>query len=777
MKKINNNWEFTESFNEEFLHDNGTYEKVRLPHTVKEVPLHYVDPKSYQMICGYRTHIEISSLENRIFLQFDGAAHIMTLYVNGIEVGMHECGYTMYRIEITKHVHVGDNLITVKLNTTEDSTIPPFGFVIDYLTYGGLYRDVWIDEVPSTYIEDVFVQPQPDLKRIKASITYDGETTNNSLSIKVLDENQTCVLEKKYETCMNEIILEIPNPILWEVHKGYLYTLKLSIKDYTKKVKFGLRTISTNENQILINNKPVFIRGLNRHQCFPYIGYAATESLQREDARILDEELCVNAVRTSHYPQSHYFLDECDKRGILVFTEIPGWQHVSSEEHWRNVCLENVREMVTEYRNHPSIYLWGVRINESQDDDELYTKTNEIAHSLDSTRPTSGVRYIEKSSLLEDVYGYNDFSHNGTNAGCKTKSSVTSDIKKPLLITESNGHMFPTKSFDTILHREEHALRHARVLNDAMKDNKHAGCYEWCMFDYATHKDFGSGDKICYHGVMDSFRNPKLASYVYASCEDKTPVLEVTSNMDIGDYPAGQIPKFYCLTNADSVRLYKNDDFIKEFTYTEYTSLKHGPILIDDTIGALLEEKEHMSFSQAKEINECLNAAAHFGMANLPLKYKLKFAHVMVKYHYSFQDGYNLYSKYVGNWGGEATKWKFEAIKDNKVVKTVIKSPGTSLHLECIPSSTTLLEGDTYDTLALRIRVLDENNNVASYAQLPISITTSDNLEIIGPSIITSEGGMCGTYIKTNNHLGSATIIVNSQGLKPVNIQIKVEEK
>ena len=123
-------------------------------------------------------------------------------------------------------------------------------------------------------------------------------------------------------------------------------------------------------------------------------------------------------MRTSHYPQSHYFIDECDRRGLLVFTEIPGWQHIGDEK-WIDRAVENVREMVCQYRNHPSIVLWGVRINESQDNDAFYTRTNALAHELDPSRPTSGVRYLEKSSLLEDVYAFNDFSHKGNNPGCK----------------------------------------------------------------------------------------------------------------------------------------------------------------------------------------------------------------------------------------------------------------------------------------------------------------------------------------------------------------------
>ena len=174
--------------------------------------------------------------------------------------------------------------------------------------------------------------------------------------------------------------------------------------------------------------------------------------------------------------------------GLLVFTEIPGWQHIG-DDAWKDQAVENVREMVTQYRNHPSVILWGVRINESQDDDELYRRTNALAHELDPSRQTSGVRYLEKSSLLEDVYAFNDFSHTGDNPGCKQKSRITTDMNKGFLISECNGHMFPTKPFDTWEKRQEHALRHARVQDAALADGEHAGCFGWCLFDYPTHKE------------------------------------------------------------------------------------------------------------------------------------------------------------------------------------------------------------------------------------------------------------------------------------------------
>ena len=171
------------------------------------------------------------------------------------------------------------------------------------------------------------------------------------------------------------------------------------------------------------------------------------KSVQEFDAEILKSELGVNAVRTSHYPQSQHFISRCDELGLLVFTEIPGWQHIGDAD-WKQQAVKNTDEMVRQYMHHPSIMLWGVRINESQDCDELYRRTNAVAHTLDSGRQTSGVRYIEKSHLLEDVYAYNDFSHCGDNAGLKPKKSVTTKKNNGYVVSECNGHMFPTKPFD-----------------------------------------------------------------------------------------------------------------------------------------------------------------------------------------------------------------------------------------------------------------------------------------------------------------------------------------
>jgi beta-galactosidase len=670
------------------------------------------------------------------------------------------------------------NIIAVKLDTTENASVPPFGFVIDYLTYGGIYREVWFESKQISHIENIYLTT-PDLTTLKVQVTA-VNAENCTYQTEILEENGRVVLSQRNGATAAPFMLCYPEAKTWDLESPTRYICRVSLLSPEGEVldvtedKFGFRTAEFKANEFLLNGKPIFLRGLNRHQSYPYIGYAATESLQREDARILKEELGCVIVRTSHYPQSKHFIDECDRLGLLVFTEIPGWQHIG-DENWREQAIENTKEMVLQYRNHPSIILWGVRINESQDDNDFYIRTNAAAHALDPSRATSGVRFIKQSALYEDVYGYNDFSHTGKNAGVEPKKAVTPDVTKALLITENNGHMFPTKSFDTWSRRQEHALRHARVQNDAAADGQHVGCISWCMFDYATHKDFGSGDRICYHGVLDSFRNPKPAAYLYAAQQEKEPVLFLTSSMDIGDYPAGTIGESVVFSNADEVNLYKNGDFVTTVHPGDYKGLPHPPLMLNDTVGCLLETKEGYPREKAEILRKCMNSIAKHGLAGMPKTDMAKMAYAMVKYKLNYQDAVNLYGKYVANWGGEATVWRLEAKKDGLVVAVRDICPSAKLHLEARASTKILIEGDTYDMAAIRVRILDENGNPAPYAQMSVKFSVEGPLELVGPDVVTAEGGMCGTYVKTNFQKGSAKLTISCHGLESVTVDFMVK--
>ncbi len=786
---INNTWQFAEEFKEEYIYgsiDEG-FQEVRIPHTTRELPFNYFSEEEYQMLCAYRKVISApTDWENkRVLLTFEGAAHYAEVFLNGEKIGEHYSGYTAFTLELTGKLKLGEeNILVVKLDSRENLNIPPFGNVIDYMTYGGIYRDVYLDIKEQCYIDDIFVIPEYTGK-ITSWISLRGEYPAGAK----IRQTATFLSGSNDEIFIKEEIIEdhyfhlcgfIKHVKLWDIEHPYRYLVRTELIADGKvidihEVAVGFRKAEFTSEGFFLNGRRVQIRGLNRHQSYPYVGYAMPESMQRDDAYVL-KDLGVNAVRTSHYPQSQYFIDECDTLGLLVFTEIPGWQHIGNEE-WKNQAVQNVREMIIQYRNHPSIVIWGVRINESRDDHDFYVRTNEVAHQLDPTRQTGGVRNFAKSELLEDVYTYNDFLHDGKKAGCSPKKNITSNVNKPYLITENNGHMFPTKSFDNEEHRLEHALRHARVLNDVASHPDICGSFSWCMADYNTHKDFGSGDRICYHGVTDMFRNPKLAAAVYKSHGKLLgDVLEVSSSMDIGENPASIKGNVWIFTNADSVKMYKNDKFIKEyFPHNEYfASMVKSPILIDDYVGDLLETEEKMPHKKALYVAKALNYIGLNGYTQITPTLAKMALKCMVVYRMSINQIVDLYTKYVGDWGGKSTVYRFDAIRDRRVVRTVTKTPMNKMHLEIESNHKYLHERTSYDVSVVRIRALDENGNLLPYCNEAIKLTVDGPLEIIGPDMISLRGGMSAFYVKTTGEKGKAKVTLSCSRLEDQVVEFEV---
>lgn len=802
---LNDEWTFCERWSDEYILTDAPGEKVRLPHTVKEVPFHYFDESEYQMVSCYQRKLYIPKEYRgmRLLLTFEAVGHYSVVYVNGRQMAEHRCGYTAFTVDITHVCEYGKlNLITVMCDSREEIDQPPFGFVIDYMTFGGIYREVYLDIKNPVYMKDVFyiptLQETPktrgmSLERLK-NVTMQGKIVTE---IELSEEALKRAKEHRLVICQfldNKQISNQPLPTdgrtktlagkvhLWDTASPVTYELRTELRldgetVDTFSTHIGFRKTEWKAKGFYLNGRKLKLRGLNRHQSFPYVGYAMPESMQKEDARILKEELGCNAVRTSHYPQSHHFINECDRLGLVVFTEIPGWQHIGGSK-WQDIAVQNTRDMVVQYRNHPSIILWGVRINESKDDDAFYTRTNEVAHSLDSTRATGGVRCDKQMHLLEDVYTYNDFSHDGTNSGVEPKKAVTPDMSKAYLVSEYNGHMYPTKSFDDECHRREHMLRHARVLDSIAAHSDIAGGFGWCMFDYNTHKDFGSGDRICYHGVMDMFRNPKDAAYLYAAQAGSRPVLHVASNMDIGEHPASVRGETYMITNADSIRMYKNGKLLKEYTKKDsrFSHMRHGPIAVDDFVGDEMMYYEHFTETQNRLAKICLNETAVNGMKLTP-KVVAAAARLMVFHGMSFSDAYDLFGKYVGDWGGEASEYSFEAVSDGKVVAKTVKSPMTSMHLGIKVSSENLVERNTYDVAAVRVSALDEHNNLLPYYNDPLRIAVAGEVSLIGDKLVPFTGGQCGFYIKSNGKSGTAAVKIVSPGMEPVQINFEVIAK
>ena len=595
---INRNWRYNKSFVEgahgrEF--DDSAFERVVIPHTNVRLPWHSFDDKTYEFVSIYRRRFKLppEAAGHHVFVDFEGVMTASTVWINGVRLGEYKGGYTPFSFDLTPHINFnGENVLAVDVDSTERADIPPFGHQIDYLTFGGIYREVSLRIVPGTFIENIFAKPK-DVLSGHPTLDVDCflqhlEASHEPLTLEVELRDGERVLAKSTqkvppseaasEPMAHTVHLDNLGAIkLWDLTHPSLYSVHVRLSRGTQLVDQDKRTLGFREAQFTdhgfeLNGKVIKLRGLDRHQAFPFVGQAMPGRAQRSDARILRHNLHCNIVRTSHYPQSRHFLDACDEMGLLVLEEIPGWQHIG-DEPWKLISIDNVGRMIRRDWNHPSIVLWGVRINESRDDHDFYTRTNALAHRLDPTRPTGGIRYFQESEFLEDVFTMNDFGF---------------PLKPPnhprYLNTEFVGHTYPTKTIDQVERLTEHTLRHARIHNQLASNPQYAGGIGWCAFDYNTHADFGSGDRICYHGVTDIFREPKPAAGFYKSqCDpEEEVVIEPAFHWARGDESIGFTKAVVC-SNCDHVKFYIADKLVAEAdpNKTEFAHLRYPPFVVD----------------------------------------------------------------------------------------------------------------------------------------------------------------------------------------------------
>lgn len=745
LTPYNDGWFFAEDMSEEQAGEFQNGREVSLPHNAVDLPFNYFDETVYQRPFLYQKWFEWSDdLEGKeITLAFDGAMADSMVFVNGNLVAEHRDGYTPFEVRLTRHLTQARNLISVRVDGRENPDIPPFGGQIDYLTYAGIYRDVWLHVSDPVSIARVAVETAnvlTDRAAVTVTVTFNNprdSDANGSLIIELVDPTDHIIRRSEIEAARGGVVTTfegLDGVSLWELDNPTLYELRVTFQrngaSDTVVERFGFRSAEFTSNGFLLNGVPLKLRGLNRHQSFPYIGYALGRSAQERDADILKHDLKCNIVRTSHYPQSKYFLNRCDEIGLLVIEEIPGWQHIGGDG-WKREAVANVRRMIERDRNHPSIVMWGVRINESPDDHEFYLETNATARQLDPSRPTGGIRCIENSEFLEDVYTMNDFFMGANKAirgnrpavPLRDQQDVTGLSRKvPYLVTEFNGHMYPTKRFDQEERLAEHVLRHLRVLDTAYGDPNICGAIGWCMADYNTHRDFGSGDKICYHGVLDMFREPKMAAWVYASqaSPEEGVVLRPVTHWARGERSIGGVLPLIILTNCDFV----------EFTYGDLPSKRVFP-----------------------------------DRQNFP---HLPYAPVVI-------DARTVTPDEIGTWG---TTWEdglFTGYVDGIPARTV-RLPASPLPttLEIAADSTELRDVNHRDCTRVIIRALDQWGNIMPYMDEVVSLEVEGPLRVVGPDILTLRGGTTGFWVQTTGAKGLATVTAYGQRMGISSVKITV---
>ncbi len=735
---FNTGWRFAQGFDPASTGRAIDAPLVDLPHNAVDLPISYFDETAYQRAFTYQ---RVLPWEDRfegqeVSLVFEAAMADAVVWINGVEILRHRDGYTPFEARLTEHLSRGDNLITVRIDGSENPEIPPFGGQIDYLTYAGIYRDVHLRLTAAAWIDTVKIEtPEPlaDRKTVTARVRLGG-TGATRIAARLIDAEGGEIARSETAVDGAEVALRfdgLGGLRLWTLRDPALYRLELTLEsaggDDTLSTRFGFRSAEFTPRGFLLNGEPLKLMGLNRHQSFPYSGYAQGARSQARDAEIVRYDLGCNMVRTSHYPQSRHFLDRCDEIGLLVFEEIPGWQHIGAAA-WKAESVENVRRMITRDWNHPSIVIWGVRINESQDDHDFYTETNRVARELDPTRQTGGVRFITESEMLEDVYTMNDFvlgehelpTGNRPRTALRPQREVTGQKQPvPYLITEYNGHMFPTKAGDQEQRQAEHVTRHLDVLNAAFGDPEISGCIGWCMFDYNTHKDFGSGDRICHHGVTTIFREPKFAAHAYSSqrpAEERV-VMQPVTFFARGERNIGGVLPVMVLTNCDEVEFRYGDNLVKRVgpDHERFPHLPHPPVIID-----------HRHFSP--------DEMGRWGM--------------------SWED-----ASFTGYLNGDAV-----------VTRRYVAGP-LPTRLEVAPDATRL-DAAARDEIRVIVRALDQVGNPLPFLADMAHVEVEGPALLIGPATTPFQGGSTGFWLRATGETGTVRVTVTSDRFAPSVVEI-----
>jgi beta-galactosidase len=760
---MNRNWRYKPAKVDEAIaptFDDAGFERVVLPHTNVELPWHSFDDKTYEFISTYRRRFRLprSAAGKRIFVDFEGAMTASTVWINGVSLGEYKGGFTPFSFELTPHVHADrENVLVVHLDSTERADIPPFGYEIDYMTFGGIYREVSLRVVPDTYIDNVFARPKDAMSdhpsvEVSCFLAADPKQAGDySLTAELLDGDEVLAkamqrvepkppaaatdadpynaapaytsVETREDPSRNTLTLsDFGKANLWDLDAPRLYTVRVRLQRDGAPVdedtrRIGFRHAEFTDHGFTLNGRVIKLRGLDRHQTFPFVGQAMPARVQRQDADVLRKQLHCNIVRTSHYPQSRHFLDRCDEIGLLVLEEIPGWQHIG-DEPWKQVAIDNVGRMIRRDWNHPSVILWGVRINESLDDHSFYTRTNALAHALDDSRPTGGIRYFQGSEFLEDVFTMNDFGF---------------PLKAPnhpfYLNTEFVGHTFPTKTTDDDERQREHTLRHARIHNQLASDPGYAGGIGWCAFDYNTHANFGAGDRICYHGVTDIFREPKAAAGFYKSQCDPAEevVLEPAFHWAHSDESVGFTKAVVC-SNCDQLKFFMRADSLESNPWVpvaeldpdreEFAHLKYAPFVLN------------MSKVDDKKIR--------FGWGDLRI------------------DGF---------------------IAGKQVISKTFSGSGVDRKLVVVADDQELM-ADGADSTRVVVRVTDEFGAVRPLANDPIAFTMEGPARLIGDNPFSLVGGVCAVWVRARLTPGTVRLTAKHPrlGSQMVSFNIKSAE-
>ncbi len=612
---FNQNWLFGGKLNAAMpgaAIDDASFAPVTLPHCAVNLSWREWNPADWQDVWIYRKHFTLPKdiAGMRIFLHFDGVMVGATPVINGHALPPHLGGYLPFSYEITEWIR-NENTLTVMVDARW-SNVPPQGAPagakrIDYLEPGGIHRSVRLEAVPTIFISDVFAKPVQVLepsRRIDVNCTLDAaalpegpvqlkaEIRNGQRIVATVQQAMT--IEKKGRIEAALVLSNLKDVTLWDVDNPFLYDVTVTLlvngkplHDYHTRI--GLREARFEKDGFFLNGRRLQLFGLNRHEIFPYVGFALPDRVMRHDAEMLKKEFNCNIVRCSHYPQTEAFLNACDELGLLVWEEIPGWNYIGNDP-WKELVVRDVQDMIIRDRNHPSIIIWGTRVNESPNEVELYKRTRALARSLDDSRPSSGSMTAHSTrNWEEDVFAFDDY-HADPDGSVGIREPLEG---VPYMLAEAVGQFnyAEKKGFNCMYRRDAapriqqlQALYHAQAHNKAADSPRNCGVIGWCAFEYSSLVN--SYKAIKNPGVADVFRIPKIGASFYQSQgnPEVAPAIHPNFYWDFGPAsPTGPGKQAAIFSNCERLEVFIDQHHFASLLpdRKNYLHLKHPPFFID----------------------------------------------------------------------------------------------------------------------------------------------------------------------------------------------------
>lgn len=600
--------------------DDSAWKSINLPHTwnaidgadgwsgVDEGGEHY-----YRGLGGYRKKFTISeSIDGkRVYIEFEGANTVTEVFINGVFAGRHEGGYAAFRFDITELLkRDSENVIAVKVNNAPTDYIAPITNQGDFTKMGGIYRDVKLIILPEVHIDlmdfgssGVYITPKikegcADIGVLVRLANDGGSSKTVNVTVDILDAQGGTVGSSGGKAAVPaggnsdyNTSIALDNPHLWNgVDDPYLYSARVAVSDEDGNIldeiveHFGVREYHIDpERGFYLNGRYYDLHGVNYHQDSFENGWAMTHKQRERDYNMMRELGCT-AVRMAHYQHNKYEYNLCDRLGLTVWTEIGLVNRMSADDKSLTLAdrladnlRQQLRELIRQNYNHPSIIIWGTSNELFQMSDEifdLYTELNAIAKSEGGLRLVSFAdsqfwgRFMK---LPGDVVGYNRYFgwyiDGADNAFGKWLDDYHKKENRPIALTEYGAGGAISQHKDNIVWAQDidsRGARHPENYQSAAHEDIWRqleerpyiwGKYIWCMFDFASDgrqegDTKGQNDK----GLATRERVPKDAFYFYKSVWNPKPMLYLTEKR-FTERPS-LVPVIKAYSNAESVELF-----------------------------------------------------------------------------------------------------------------------------------------------------------------------------------------------------------------------------